>query len=357
MLSSPQTSESEGSSSSEEEEWPTYVALDDETPAAISDKLSVDAAILVRLNATRYRGLTSVSRLLEGTVLLLPDDDFADPDSMQREIQLSTGGITSLPGLPSDGSDELHAEHHPGGRQTQDFRPALVHVAGDTEVAPEPDNADEVEVDMIQGVRGELGELEFEVRWKNYDPSHDTWEPLLHLNGALARVCDFFAGISAASLQGYARFMAQNLASCSIEHPHFGLSQCNAHLSKLWEGEALKEGTANVGGPEPAENPQSLPAVNNTCDGKLLACSKCSYVGRRPCELANHMKIHDRAGRPAMARHSVHSAHHLAGPGPGGPTQQANRARQNTVSLAPASSLGSTAARLVGEKIGYLPTR
>ena len=48
-------------------------AVDDETPVTIAQKLGIDKVQdLVRLNKPVYRGLNSKSKLLRGTVLLLP---------------------------------------------------------------------------------------------------------------------------------------------------------------------------------------------------------------------------------------------------------------------------------------------
>ena len=51
-----------------------YLALDNETPAAIAQKLDADLRTLLQLNAPRYKGLRATSRLIEGTVLELPRD-------------------------------------------------------------------------------------------------------------------------------------------------------------------------------------------------------------------------------------------------------------------------------------------
>ena len=51
---------------------PWYVAMEDETPSAIANKLGVSAKALVALNKERYKGLQAGSRLKARTKLLVP---------------------------------------------------------------------------------------------------------------------------------------------------------------------------------------------------------------------------------------------------------------------------------------------
>eukprot|EP01050_Picozoa_sp_SAG11_P007644 SAG11_NODE_645_length_7983_cov_5.727596_1_plen_913_part_00 len=76
----------------------TYMALDDETPLLISEKLGIPVKRIVDINKKVYKGLRNKSKLKENTKILLPNLDGTDPvivtpedEAKQREIKCETG--------------------------------------------------------------------------------------------------------------------------------------------------------------------------------------------------------------------------------------------------------------------------
>jgi hypothetical protein len=55
----------------------------------------------------------------------------------------------------------------------------------------EEENGPEYEVAEVVGKRQMENGIEYLVRWKNYGPEDDTWEPAAGLSKARKVVCDF----------------------------------------------------------------------------------------------------------------------------------------------------------------------
>jgi len=79
----------------DEEEEEVYEALDDQTVAEIASNLGLDAHEMLRVNKSRYTGLTLNSRLFAGTLLLLPQDDDEEeqPEEEEEEDRQRKGSV------------------------------------------------------------------------------------------------------------------------------------------------------------------------------------------------------------------------------------------------------------------------